>query len=109
MHKFILKLKDVTAKSDTDLCQTCTYLSYRTEEDGTVVRQCGEFYEVRANLPRKVVDCNCYYPANLPSLRAMAEIAWEIKTSKDGKKIGFTAPSRKNEDRETIPALPFGE
>lgn len=95
-NKFILRMKDMTAQSDKDLCPTCTNIYERQDRSG-VVRMCTA---VSRDVPvlGRVVDCTDYYPKNLPSLRSMGAIAWEITTSKKSGKVGFITPEdrRKN-------------
>lgn len=43
---------------------------------------------------KKVSDCSTYYNSSLPSVGAMTEIAWELKTAGDGRKLGFKPPEK---------------
>lgn len=101
MSKFILRMKDMTAQSDKDLCPTCSHCSERTDATG-VVRTCSMFDSGKAaNVRGRVTDCTQYYPKSLPSLHQLSLIAWEITTSKKTGKIGFITPAqRRSKERD---------
>lgn len=94
MSRFILKMKDMTAKSDKDLCPSCSHFTQRIDAGGTV-RQCDMFGRPENIVRGRVEDCSHYYPRNLPSLRELSNIAWEITTDKKTKKIGFISPAER--------------
>lgn len=94
MGKFILKMKDMTARSDKDLCPSCSHVAQRTDAGGTV-RTCGMFSRSAMTVRGRVTDCSDYYPKTLPSLRSMTEIAWDITTDKKSKKVGFISPAER--------------
>lgn len=104
MSKFILRMKDMTAKSDADLCPSCSYLTMRKDQSGEV-RTCSMFDgpDEAALLTSRVTDCTDFYPKSLPSLRDMTLIAWDITTNKKTGKMGFITPAdrrAKNRDMD---------
>lgn len=90
MSKFILRMKDMTAKSDKDLCPSCSHVYERKDRFGTT-RECNNtMHPKAATVHGQVTDCTDYYPKNLPSLRDMTYIAWDLSTTRKNGKIGFT-------------------
>lgn len=95
MNRFILRMKDLTANSEKDLCPSCSYVTERTDRAG-VVRECGRFETTRGQQSHgRVTDCTDYYPKNLPSLHSLTAIAWEITTNKKTGKMGFITPQER--------------
>lgn len=103
MGKFILRMKDLTAKSDKDLCPSCSHV-YERKDRGGVTRTCGMADGRHCYVRGAVTDCTDYYPKDLPSLRDMTYIAWDITTNKKTGKIGFITPAeRKNRHDVDVP------
>jgi hypothetical protein len=55
------------------------------------------------DLETRVVNCNCYVDRSQPSLWAMKQIAWVLRTDSKRQEIGFVRAKeweRKHEDEE---------
>lgn len=97
MHKFILKMKEMTAQSDLDLCPSCRHTDQITDSGG-VRRFCSYIGGHAETIPihGRVTDCTRYDPKHLPSLGMMEQIAWDLAPRRNGK-MGFvvTTPEQR--------------
>ena len=99
--KIRLKVQEGTRSNGKRLCDTCT--------SGVVMRGSAESeemiycHEMGEPVPLRVVECNRYIDRSLPTLSAMREIAWILRTEKNGRQIGFAPP--KNRDSVYYGAL----
>jgi hypothetical protein len=55
---------------------------------------CRDNYQQAREIHGAVYSCNMYMNASLPRFSMMQEIAWDMKTDKSGKVVGFTAPDK---------------
>ena len=89
-----LKIQQGTVRSTgRPLCATCQYAVSVT--DGAEKIRCTMLsgagnYWVRG----AVYECSHYYSSELPTLNALEETAWTLRTERGGKVIGFAPPER---------------
>ena len=76
--------------TEEDVCLTCVRLHKMRLKTNEEIKIC-TYTDKR--LTNKVVECNKHIPANLPSLRLMQDISWNLRTDKKGSSIGFASPS----------------
>jgi hypothetical protein len=91
------------------LCRSCRHATVveGTRLDDEII-QCGELSYRNDRITFKVTDCSSYLNKALPTLQAMRDIAWELRTDKAGRRIGFTSPieaKRRNEELVDLPYL----
>lgn len=93
----MLKIHQGTGRLTGDsLCRSCENGMRVTDARGERIF-CDNL--PRGFLPRgHVTECSAYYNATLPSLSAMKETAWTLRTEKGGKAIGFAPPKVKREE-----------
>lgn len=88
------------AHGDAPLCQTCRYA---TIVKGLALRdeivECTELAYGRGRITFPVTYCTAYSDRRQPSLRAMEEIAWILRSDPKRNEIGFVRASRLR-DRE---------
>ena len=100
-----LKILNGTRSSHAPrLCDTC--------RSGLVRKGAAESDEriyctiMERDLETRVVDCNCYVDRSQPSLWAMKQIAWVLRTDSKRQEIGFVRAKeweRRHEDEELLP------
>ena len=91
-----LKIHQGTGRlTGESLCNSCSHAMIVTDARGQTVR-CIRNSFLSFSPRGKVTDCTTYYNANLPSLAALGEIAWELKTEGSGSKMGFKPPTQKD-------------
>lgn len=93
----MFKIHEGTSRlAEGNLCNSCRYSSIRVDNAGEHVR-CSGSGGFMPEFPKgKVVSCNSYYNRTLPSLASFEEIAWELKTDKGGRVMGFNPPKPKD-------------
>ena len=90
MSEIFIKIHQGTGKlTGESLCRSCTYGLFNIDSKGEHTT-C--LYSQKVNPMGKVTECSYYYNKSLPSLQAMSQSAWTLRTEKDGRKIGFEAP-----------------
>lgn len=85
MADIVIKIKEGTQRSDSDLCKTCSRCHIMTTDRGTY-RRCTY---MEKPLKEEVRSCNMYYDRSQPSLRDLYETAWILQTTKSGTQLGF--------------------
>lgn len=81
-----LKIHDGTGRlTGKPLCMSCTHRIQRGEDIWC------NLYGGGLMITKPIYYCNKYYSTNMPSLRDLETIAWELK-SKGGRIIGFHPP-----------------
>ena len=60
--------------------------------------------EAPRRMTMKVAACTGYDDKRLPSIYDMRQIAWELRTDKSGRKIGFLSPADRREQQQQQPA-----
>ena len=95
-----LKMTKGTTR-DEHICPRCTHYFHRRGASAGDDLQLCEHLSYMAKTPilirGNVAECSSFYDDSLPSLRSMSEIAWELKTGKGGRAMGFTPPTKKKE------------
>jgi hypothetical protein len=86
-----IKVRGGTGKEGgPSLCLTCRHA---TVVQGTTLRQqiieCGLLSTGNCRIPFPVTSCTGYADRCLPSLRAMEELAWVLRTDPRRKQVGF--------------------
>lgn len=107
MHHNASKLTGVKMPpDDIGLCGTCSS-SLVVHQGNKITVQCRAVGNIavilssggrarRSDFVTERVDhCNMYHHVNTPSVHDMEQVAWTLHTEKDGRKIGFTPPERK--------------
>lgn len=92
-----LKIHQGTGRlTGTSLCRTCAHGMHWQDRGGEHSRcsMLGKDQQPRG----EVRECSEYYSEALPALRDLREIAWELKTDKQGRGVGFTPPKRRGEE-----------
>lgn len=80
----------------TSLCRSCAH-GMRWEDRAGEHSRCSML--TKAEQPRgDVRECSEYYNNNLPSMRDLRELAWELKTDKRGGSVGFAPPKKRGEE-----------
>ena len=88
-HSAVIKIREGTPPSETHICNGCVHQQRRRTSSGHTLQECS-YFEHHKQIKESVVECNKFYSASLPSLRAMQEIAWMIDINKGkGGKAGF--------------------
>ncbi len=87
----VLKIHGGTGRlTGESLCRSCSYAIIMTDYRGEHVR-CGM---LRDRVCGRVTECSSYENKSLPSLARMQEVAWTLRTEKNGKGIGFKPPEQ---------------
>lgn len=92
-----LKIHQGTGRlTGTSLCRSCCESHVMRDRGGERVLCTANRQEFRVAEP--VTECSAYRNKSLPSLYDMREIAWELKTNKQGKTMGFSPPKKGGDD-----------
>lgn len=83
------------------MCETCSSATIiRGETLDQEIVQCSVLGRGDDNrITFKVMHCNSYTDARLPSIYEMRQMAWEIRTDR-AKGIGFVSPRERAKDKE---------
>lgn len=96
-ESLVLRIHQGTGRSTGEsLCRSCKYNMNWVDRVGehNHCSMLGKDAQPMGNIYR----CSAYYNANLPSLRAMCDTAWTLRTEKGGKMIGFAPPKQKKDE-----------
>lgn len=91
-----VKIRKGTQQFSTDLCPSCRS-SIIWEDDAGEHRICEAPSWQPFRPAGRVYRCNEYDNSSLPSRSDFERIAWELKTDKSGKVIGFKPPEKQPE------------
>src|SRR5262245_19375543 len=85
-----VKVRDGTVNhGDTSLCASCRHaIVTRGVRLGEEFVRCGVRWQLRT-IPFRVTSCSEYQDRALPTLDDMEEIAWTLRSTPSGKKVGF--------------------
>ena len=90
-----MKIEGGTTNDGTNLCVTCRHAHVLTLRSGGSRVSCDILdWSGGSFVPGPVVECNKYMHANHPRLSDMEEIAWQLRTDKSGRDIGFCSPDK---------------
>jgi hypothetical protein len=90
------------------LCRTCRHarvIAGTSLNDEVII--CGELPTPYSRITFKVTECSEYKNRAVPTLGAMQEIAWQLRTDRDGRRVGFMSPDDFEKRREEIRVLPY--
>lgn len=94
-HKLLVKVQGGTRPSGKRLCDTCKNgLVMTGRADSNELVYCHEMGEY---VPIEVTSCSAYKNKTEPSLHDMKMIAWQLRTEKNGRSIGFVSPAKYRE------------
>lgn len=88
----IIKILNGAQSGQMDLCPTCRYASIWIDARGEH-RLCQS--STRMTPRGKVSQCSDYTDRREPHISDLRAIAWELRTDKKGKAVGFAAPDAK--------------
>lgn len=90
-----MRLK-VQSDESGSLCTTCRN-GMRVESRTRVTYGCSWMHDYHRIVQEPVLKCSAYDNRNIPSQWEMEKIAWNLRTDKSGRILGFRAP-KKEED-----------
>lgn len=92
MPDITLKIHQGTGRlTGESMCRSCDHGSRWTDSQGEHV-ECQ--FNSHRRIRGKVLDCNDYYSATLPSMSDMKELAWVLRPG-SGRAAGFQPPQKK--------------
>lgn len=92
----MFKILGGTASGGENLCRTCRKAKiYRGQASTSEVVECHFSSPVR--MKEAVSSCSAYLDLRRAPLYQMEQIAWEVKTDRSGKTVGFKSPREKGE------------
>ncbi|MFI4941693.1 MAG: hypothetical protein ACHP85_00420 [Burkholderiales bacterium] len=90
-----VKVRDGTVNhGDTSLCSSCRHaIVTKGSRLGEEFVRCGVRWQLVA-ISFRVTSCSEYLDRALPALEDMEEIAWSLRSTPSGKKVGFVEARR---------------
>lgn len=77
------------------LCESCRWATVvRGPRVGDEIVECGRLSYRNQRVPFPVTSCSDYDDRRLPTLRAMEEIAWILKSDPSRHQVGFVRSSK---------------
>ena len=90
-----VKIREGTGKlTGTSLCRSCSFALIRETIKGETANCCTSWQPIP--IYENIINCSKYNNSALPTLTALEETAWTVKTSSDGRTIGFKSPEKKD-------------
>jgi hypothetical protein len=88
---------------EPSLCSSCSFAAVvKGPRLGDEITICGH-YTIRREVSFAVTSCSLYVHRDHPSIYQMEEIAWVLRSSPNGKKIGFVqARKLKDDDKHVL-------
>ena len=86
-----LKVEGGTTSDGASLCRRCKFAHWLKFRNGREAVSCTKM-EGLIFLP--VVSCNKFLDSQHPFLHEMKELAWQLRTDKMGRDIGFVSPEK---------------
>ena len=85
------------------LCESCRWATVvRGPKFGDEIVECGRLSYANQRVPFPVSSCSDYDDRSLPTLRAMEEIAWVLKTDVRRNQVGFVRSSKLPDDERFV-------
>jgi len=105
----MIKVRNGTARHDGEsLCKSCRHATIiRGERIDEEIIRCGELSGNASAIRFKVVECSSHQSKAESTLNMMREIAWEVRTDKTGKKIGFMSPLDARQKKDDLIPLTY--
>lgn len=86
-----------TESGETSLCHTCRKSHiFRNQSSASENVICNANMSQPFEVKNRIVQCSLYSDSRRPTVWDMEQLAWQIRTDKSGKTIGFKSP-RDNE------------